>query len=229
MSPTPPPASAAIRKPSRQQRVNALRYELEDIIIGAVLVDASGYAQVADILRPGTFISKRHLFANSTVWQAIQTAAKQGPVDIMTVTRMLYLGQPETDAAHPIQSVGWHVARYTDRVASAVNLRHHALCLFEYALREQAVAILRQAANGELGDLTELEAFLADETRDIHQDIHRATAFLRSHGYPEVAEVMQELGVNVSERLRQMSRQSWVSYIKQQYQYIIEQENNGSN
>jgi len=187
---------------------------------------------VADILRPGTFIGQRHLLPNSEVWKAIQTAAMQGPVDILTVTSILFLQQEHTRTDHPIHQVGYCVSRFTDRVASSCNLRYHALCIFEFALREQAVAILREEGGKELGDFTELEAYLADETRDIHRDISLCVSYLNANGHPDAAASMHELCENVSHRLKHMARDSWRNYIKDQYRIIIEQERterNGGN
>ena len=223
-----PPADAITVKPHIQRRRAAWRRELETVLIGSVLMDRRAYAEVADILRPGTFIGDGAVVPNREVWAAIQAVAQQGPVDIITVTRHLLLGRMGNEKDE-VSMIPWQVSRYTDRIGSIDNLRHHALCLFEFALREQAVAIVRQAGGGDLNEFAELAGYLADETRDIHVDIGLATGYLRSYGHTEATELMDELCGKVSDRLHQMAKQSWRQYIKEQYNIIIEQERTEGN
>lgn len=218
-----PQASAQTVDRMRQLTRNSWRYDLEDVVIGSVLLERHAYSEVADILKPQTFIGERGYIPNSEVWRSIQEVALQGVVDIITVTRHLMLrfcDLPKNPYAE-YKGVAYQVSKYTDRVASSANVQYYSMLLFEFALREQAVAILRQHEAGELGELTEIIGYLSDETRDILQDVELAGAFLKGYGYTELAEQMDEYCAKVAVRLRAMSKQAYQRHIIDQFHTIM--------
>jgi replicative DNA helicase len=195
------------------------REEVERIILGTVLLEKDAYIRVAHILKPTHFIGVLPIgITHGEVWEAMVTAHKQGPLDIVSVTRILSI--PRMGGGLSMNQIGYSVSQLTDRVASSGNLEFHSIILFEYALREQAVAILLAHGGDEPGDLSDLCAHLADETKDIHEYLPHTVSFLKQYGFSDVAEEMDELCHQVSIRLRQMYQNQYKQNITNQYESI---------
>ena len=68
--------------------------ELEEAVLGALMLEKDAYSQVSDILKPESFYDPIH----QTVYKAVVTLAiQQEPVDILTVVEQLKK-QGELDA-----------------------------------------------------------------------------------------------------------------------------------
>ena len=60
--------------------------ELEEAVLGALMIERDAYSLVSEILRPESFYDQRH----QLIYKAISTLAiQQQPVDILTVTEQL--------------------------------------------------------------------------------------------------------------------------------------------
>lgn len=195
------------------------RMEVERIILGTVLLDPDAYLRIAHILKPSHLIGILPVgITHGEVWRAMVTAHSQGPLDMVTVTRILSI--PRMGGDMSMNQIGYHVSRLTDRVAGSGNLEFHTLILFEYALREHAVAILRGHGGDKPGELSDLCALLADETKDILQNLKDSVAHLRQYGHLVAAEEMLELCCKVGTRLRQMAQNQYKQHIINQYTSI---------
>lgn len=103
--------------------------DLEEAVLGALMLEKEALSQVIDILQPEAFYVEK----NQNVFRAVQKLFEQSkPVDLLTVTQELrQLGL--------LESVGgaFYIAELTNRVASAANIEFHARILLEkYILRE---------------------------------------------------------------------------------------------
>ena len=60
--------------------------ELEEAVLGALMIERDAYSQVSEILRPESFYEHSH----QLIYQAITTLAlQQKPIDILTVAEQL--------------------------------------------------------------------------------------------------------------------------------------------
>lgn len=59
---------------------------LEEVVIGACLIEQEAFGQIADILKPNAFYDSRH----KLIFEAVQSlSAENKPIDILTVTDRL--------------------------------------------------------------------------------------------------------------------------------------------
>lgn len=103
--------------------------DLEEVILGALLLEQDCYYEIADILTEELFYKEQH----GKVAKAIINLKDNGnKVDILTVTQ-------ELKRTGDLEMVGgaYFVSSLTNRVASSANIEFHARLLQEkYALRE---------------------------------------------------------------------------------------------
>lgn len=122
--------------------------ELEEIVLGACMLEKDAYMNVCDLLVPDSFYDP----VNKKIFEAITTlGVNQRPIDMMTVTEQLRRNGTLEDVGGAL-----HIAELTARVYSSANLEFHASIVAQKYLARRLITF---AAN------VETKAF--DETNDI--------------------------------------------------------------
>ena len=131
--------------------------ELEDSVLGALMIEKDAYGSVADLLRPEVFYKDQ----NRLVFEAIRAlAAKDEPIDILSVGEKLK-SQGTLEKAGGVV----YLAELTRRIASTAHLRYHAQIIAQKATARDLIAMAAQI---------EEKAF--DETQDIDDLMQEAEA-----------------------------------------------------
>ena len=103
--------------------------EVEEAVLGALMLEKDAYFIVSEILKPESFYEKIH----QLIFQAIvDLAVSQRPIDMLTVTEQLRkTGELETVGGP------FYISRLTEKVASTAHLEYHAKIVAEkYLARE---------------------------------------------------------------------------------------------
>lgn len=131
--------------------------ELEDSVLGALMIEKDAYGTVADLLRPEVFYKDQ----NRLVYEAIRAlAAKDQPIDILSVVEKLRsLGTLEQAGG------AVYLADLTRRVASTAHLRYHAQVISQKATTRDLIALAAQ-----------IEEKGFDETQDTDELMQEAEA-----------------------------------------------------
>ena len=129
--------------------------ELEQTILGAILLDNSAFKVANRILNSQSFYKGAH----QTVWEACEKLNKKTqPIDLITVTETIrksgLLGQaPKNESGVKISTsesrkrtkllkfgiTPFDIIELTNRVASAANLEYHCALLYQFYLRRHAI------------------------------------------------------------------------------------------
>ncbi|WP_288426118.1 replicative DNA helicase [uncultured Spirosoma sp.] len=139
--------------------------DLEEAVLGALMIEKDALSSVVDILKPDTFYKDAH----QRIYNAILTLfGNSDPIDLLTVTQQLRkTGEIE------LVGGGGFVSELTFRVNSAANIEYHARVVSEQALKRALIAmsstILRDAYEDttdvfELLDRTEQSLFKISES-----------------------------------------------------------------
>ena len=107
--------------------------ELENCVLGALMLEADSIVSVVDVLYPEVFYNR----ANRLVYTAIlDLFKKNSPIDIKTVVNQLSKNGKleEVGGAYYVQSL-------TDRVVSAANIEYHTFLITEYAIKRELISI----------------------------------------------------------------------------------------
>lgn len=139
--------------------------DLEEVVLGALMLEKDAYMNVSDILTPDAFYDPR----NQKIYEAITTLGfNQRPIDMMTVTEQLRRNGT-------LQEVGGaiHITELTGRVYSAANVEFHAKIIAQKYLARRLISFatkietdaydesndvddLLQAAEGQLFDISQM-------------------------------------------------------------------------
>lgn len=105
--------------------------EIEQVVLGALMIDKDAFSMVSEILRPETFYEPRH----QKIYKAVQTLnMEEKPVDIMTVTEQLAHQGDLEGAGGPS-----YVTGLSARVASSANIEYHAHILQQKYMARQLI------------------------------------------------------------------------------------------
>ncbi|TVQ90871.1 MAG: replicative DNA helicase [Bacteroidetes bacterium] len=124
---------AGLAQLSDHGRVPPQALDLEEAVLGAMMLEQNALTNVVDILKPEVFYKEAH----QKVFKVIHTLFSDSqPVDILTVTQKL---QQEGE----LESVGgaYYISQLTNRIASAANIEFHARIVLQKFLQRELIRI----------------------------------------------------------------------------------------
>ena len=133
--------------------------ELEEAVLGALMIDSDAIGRLGNILKPESFYDKRH----QLLFKAIQEMdLNDRPIDILTVNEYLRSKGDLEEVGGPV-----YIAQLTSRVVSSVNIEYHANIIAQKKLARDLIKFTSK---------TQVQAF--DETQDVDELMQQAEAEL---------------------------------------------------
>ena len=129
--------------------------DLEEAVLGALMLEKDAYTVVCDILKPESFYEP----ANQKIYAAIQSlGASQQSIDMLTVTEKLRLMGELEGAGGPLR-----ISELTSRVASGAHVEFHARIVAQKYLARELIKFASQ-----------IEAQAFDESYDVDDLLQEA-------------------------------------------------------
>uniref|UniRef100_UPI003FEDA3D7 replicative DNA helicase n=1 Tax=Alloprevotella sp. TaxID=1872471 RepID=UPI003FEDA3D7 len=105
--------------------------ELEQAVLGALMIEKDAYYQVSEILRPESFYDHRH----QLIYEAIRRLnLEEKPVDILTVTEQLKSSNSLEEAGGP-----FYITQLSGMVASSAHIEYHARIIAQKATARELI------------------------------------------------------------------------------------------
>ena len=106
--------------------------ELEEAVLGAVMIEQNAINEVMDILKDESF----YVDAHQRIWRAIRLLFQnQAPIDLLTVTDQLRKNGELDAAGGP-----FYIAQLTNKVGSAANAEYHARLIAEKHIQRMLIS-----------------------------------------------------------------------------------------
>lgn len=139
------------QQPDPGGRIPPRDLELEEAVLGALMLEKDAYTAVCDLLKPDCFYEP----ANRLVYEAVQhLGAAQKPIDMLTVTEQLRLDGTLADVGGPV-----FVSELTSRVLSGANVEYHARIVAQKYLARELISFageIEKKAYDESNDVDDL-------------------------------------------------------------------------
>lgn len=122
--------------------------DLEEAVLGALMLEKDAFATVGDLLRPECFYKDSH----QRIFKAIhQLFIDDDPVDLLTVSEKL-------KGSGELEQIGgyYYLSQLTSRVASAAHIEFHAKIIVQKYIQRQLIGVC-----------TELQEMAYDEATDV--------------------------------------------------------------
>jgi len=133
---------------SEHGRIPPQAIDLEEAVLGALMLEQNALTAVIDILKPEVFYKESH----QTIYKAIHRLfAKSEPVDILTVTNQL-------KSTGELELIGgaYYITQLTNRVASTANIEYHARILSQKYIQRELIRISSDIIKDAFEDTTDV-------------------------------------------------------------------------
>ena len=140
-------------------RVPPQAVDLEEAVLGAMLLEQDAVSNVIDILKEDVFYKEAH----QKIFAAILSLfAQSKPVDILTVTQEL-----KTQGNLELVGGAYYVSQLTNRVASAANVEYHTRIVLQKFLQRQLIKISSEIIKDCYEDTTDVFDILDKAEREL--------------------------------------------------------------
>jgi replicative DNA helicase len=121
--------------------------ELEEVVLGACLIEKGAYTLAAEILKPESF----YVDANQRIFKAMQFLdSNQQPIDLLTVIEALKI-------AEELDAVGgpYYVTKLTNSVVSGANIENHSRIVLQKFIQRELIRLSGETIEAAYSDSTD--------------------------------------------------------------------------
>jgi len=122
--------------------------DLEEAVLGALMLEKDALSSVIDILKPEVFYRDNH----QKIFHAIRMLfERSSPVDILTVTA-------ELRKQGELEMIGgaYYITELTNRVASAANIEFHSRIIIQKFIQRELIRISTEVINSAYEETTDV-------------------------------------------------------------------------
>lgn len=150
------------RKPSTPAPIPANEYgklppqapELEEAVLGAIMIEKDAYSLISEILKPECF----YKIAHQKIFEAImQLALHQEPIDMHTVTEQLRKNGNIDDTGG-----AYYITLLTAKVSSAAHLEYHARIIVQKFLARELIRISSEIQTKAFDDKMDVDELMQE-------------------------------------------------------------------
>ncbi|MCD4744864.1 MAG: replicative DNA helicase [Bacteroidales bacterium] len=122
--------------------------ELEEAVLGALMLEQNALTLVIDILKPEIFYKENHQIIFSAIHRLF---ARSQPIDILTVTN-------ELKSKGELEIIGgaYYITQLTNRIASTANVEYHAKIVLQKFIQRELIKISSEIIKDAFEDTTDV-------------------------------------------------------------------------
>jgi replicative DNA helicase len=154
--------------------------ELEEAVLGALMIEKDALTAVVDILQPSSFYKESHQRIYNSI---LQLFGKSEPIDMLTVTTQLR-------STGELEFVGGasYLVKLTNKVNSAANIEYHARIITQSAIKRDMIKIAGDILKDAYEDTTDVfnlldkteQTFFEISERNIRKNYADASTIMRA-------------------------------------------------
>ncbi len=169
--------------------------DLEEVILGAMMIDKKGVDDVIDILHADVFYKPAHQHIYTAIFRLFENSE---PIDILTVTNQL-----RKDEKLDIVGGDFYIVSLTQKVSSAAHIEFHARIILQKYIQRRLITISSEIINNaydETVDVFDLldnaETKLFDITQGNLKKSSEAAENLVSQALKKIEEISNQEGMS---------------------------------
>jgi len=159
--------------------------DLEEAVLGAIMLEKDAVLSVLDILKPGSFYKDVH----QKIYKAIlDLSMSENAIDILTVTEELRKQNALEEVGGPL-----YITQLTSKVASAAHLEFHARIIQQKYIQRELIRVS-----------SDIQRKAFDETMDVDDLLDQAEADLFDIAEGNIKKETAKINVLVKEAIHQI-------------------------
>ncbi len=171
--------------------------DLEEVVLGAMMIDKKGVDEVIDILSPEAFYKDAHKYIFEAIFKLFENSE---PIDLLTVSSQL-----KKDEKLELVGGDFYLISLTQRVSSSAHIEFHARIILQKYIQRSLIKISNEIIE---------EAY--DETKDVFDLLDNAEAKLYEVTQGNVkksTETAQSLVIQAKKKIEEISNKEGLSGI----------------
>ncbi|NLL28226.1 MAG: replicative DNA helicase [Bacteroidales bacterium] len=170
-------------------RIPPQAIDLEEVVLGALMLEQNALNAVIDILQPDTFYKEEHRY----IFEAIQSLfAKSSAIDMLTVIEEL-----KKQGKLEIVGGAYYITYLTNRVVSSANIEYHARIIAQKYIQRRLIEISTEIINDAFEESTDVFDLL-DSAEDKLFRINEENLRRKSVGMANLLREAREMVENAS-------------------------------
>lgn len=171
--------------------------DLEEVVLGAMMIDKRGVDEIIDILHPEVFYKSAHQHIFEAIFKLFENSE---PVDLLTVSNQLRKDQK-------LEQVGgdFYLVQLTQKVSSSAHIEFHARIILQKYIQRSLIKISNEIIE---------ESY--DETTDVFDLLDTAESKLYEVTQGNIkrsSETAQDLVMQAKKKIQEISNKSGLSGI----------------
>jgi replicative DNA helicase len=161
--------------------------DVEQIVLGAMMLEKNAVSKTIDILKPSSFYDPKHQFIYSAIRELF---ANTSPIDLITVTTLLKKrGELEASGGAA------YISQLTNRVASAAHIEYHARVISEKHIKRELIRMSSEVIRDSY-----------DETKDVFDVLGSAEGELFQIAENNMGKQVQKMQSVVREAIEEIEK-----------------------
>lgn len=119
--------------PLEKGKIPPQAVDLEEVVLGAMMIDKKGVDEVIDILHPDVFYKEAHRFIYEAIFNLFESSE---PIDLLTVSAQL-----KQDGKLEVSGGDFYLIKLTQKVASSAHIEFHARIILQKYIQRSLIKI----------------------------------------------------------------------------------------
>jgi len=171
--------------------------DLEEVVLGAMMIDKKGVDEVIDILSPDSFYKEAHQFIFEAIFKLFENSE---PIDLLTVSSQL-----KKERRLEMAGGDFYLISLTQKVSSSAHIEFHARIILQKFIQRSLIKISNEI----------IEAAY-DETKDVFDLLDTAESRLyevTQGNIKKSSETAQDLVIQAKKKIEEISNKEGLSGI----------------
>ncbi|WP_299781945.1 replicative DNA helicase [uncultured Formosa sp.] len=171
--------------------------DLEEVVLGAMMIDKKGVDEVIDILSADAFYKESHQYIFEAIFQLFENSE---PIDLLTVSSQL-----KKNAKLDVAGGDFYLISLTQKVSSSAHIEFHARIILQKFIQRSLIKISSEIIE---------EAY--DETKDVFDLLDAAETKLyevTQGNIKKSSETAQDLVIQAKKKIEEISNKEGLSGI----------------
>ncbi len=175
--------------------------DLEEVVLGAMMIDKKGVDEVIDILSPEAFYKEAHQHIFEAILKLFESSE---PIDLLTVSSQL-----KKDAKLDVVGGDFYLISLTQKVSSSAHIEFHARIILQKFIQRSLIKISNEIIEDSY-----------DETQDVFDLLDKAESKLydvTQGNIKKSSETAQNLVIQAKKKIEDISNKQGLSGIPSGY------------
>ena len=171
--------------------------DLEEVVLGAMMIDKKGVDEVIDILHPDVFYKDAHRYIYEAIFKLFESSE---PVDLLTVSAQL-----RKDGRLDLAGGDFYLIKLTQKVASSAHIEFHARIILQKYIQRSLIKISSEIIKEAYEDSTDVFDLLDNAEAKLYE--------VTQGNLKRSAETAQNLVIQAKKRIEEIANKEGLSGI----------------